>query len=83
MIKLRSGQIAKRGAWNTCASKAEAAMLDLTPIEPAAHYERPAVDRMFRKVPPRGACVGDTAFSDAPLAKRLDGYRSPGGRDGS
>jgi hypothetical protein len=29
--KLRSGQIAKRGAWNTCASKAEAAMLDLTP----------------------------------------------------
>jgi len=39
--KLRSGQIAKRGAWNTCASKAEAVMLDLTPTAPPAHYERP------------------------------------------
>ena len=52
-VKVRSDREAQRLEH---ASKAEAAMLDLTPIEPAAHYERSAVDRMFRKVPSAG-CV--------------------------
>ena len=30
----------------------EAAMLNLTPIEPAAHYERPAVECFARCLPP-------------------------------
>src|SRR5947207_11728111 len=55
--KVKVGQNANRSAWNTCASKAEAARLDLTPTAPAAYAERPAVDRVFRKGPPRvGLC---------------------------
>src|SRR5437764_13686540 len=64
--KVKVGQNANRGAWNTCASKAEAARLDLTPTAPAAYAERPAVDRVFRKGPPRGwVCAGDSALSSA------------------
>src|SRR5947207_13145127 len=55
--KVKVGQNANRSAWNTCASKAEAARLDLTPTAPAAYAERPGVDRVFRQGPARaGLC---------------------------
>jgi hypothetical protein len=82
--KVKVGQNANRGARNTCASKAEAARLDLTPTAPAAYAERPAVDRVFRKGPPLGGFVPETLLSPVPsLAERLDGCRSQGGCDGS
>jgi len=82
--KVKVGQNANRSAWNTCASKAEAARLDLTPTAPAAYAERPAVDRVFRKGPPLGGFVPETLLSPVPsLAERLDGCRSQGGCDGS
>jgi hypothetical protein len=58
-------------------------MLDLTPTAPAAYYERPAVDRMFRKVPPPGVCAGDPALSGARSRGGWTGYRSSGGCDDS
>jgi hypothetical protein len=63
--KLRSGQIAKRGAWNTCASKAEAAMLDLTPTAQPPIMSAPAVDRTFRRAPPPGVYSREPYLSDA------------------
>ena len=47
-------------------------MLDLTPIEPAAHYERSAVDRMFRKVPSAG-CVCRRSLSLMLAREAVDG----------
>src|SRR5437667_9714559 len=69
--KVKVGQNANRGAWNTSASKAEAARLDLTPTAPAAYAEHPAVDRVFRKGPPR---VG--------LCRRLCSLQCPRSRSG-
>lgn len=63
--KVKVCQTVNRGVRNMCASKAEAALLDLTPTGLGAHDEPPAVDRMFRTVPPPGVCAGDPYLSDA------------------
>jgi hypothetical protein len=77
--KVKVGQNANRGAWNTCASKAEAASSISPQPRQSPITSAPAVDRMFRKVPPRGVCAGDPAFSGARSRGAWTGYCSSGG----